>query len=54
MTGLDISKSRGGRHRTLPWRRNGGALQTLAIIAAELAMKERQHKRSGHAKDISK
>jgi hypothetical protein len=28
-------------------------LQTLAIIAGRAAMKECQHKRSGHAKDIS-
>jgi hypothetical protein len=28
-------------------------LQTLAIIAGRAAMKECQHKRSGHAKDVS-
>jgi hypothetical protein len=51
MTGLDISKRRGGRHRTL----RGGAMvavsQTLAPIAGRAAMKERPREtgtRQGH------
>jgi uncharacterized membrane protein len=53
MTGLDISKRRGGRHRTLRGGAMVAVLQTLTIIAGRAAVKERQHERPGHAKDIS-